>query len=949
MSGTVPPIPPPLGNNLSTYGSPNRVDTMPTDNTNNTTTTNVAQSVVNEDLPQLLDSRGGSHVINVPAFKVEDFSSWKDKFLVYLDGLEPYLIEILENKPFVPMSSLSTSINPLTKPQKQWSPEDIKLVNKDKRLKRIIISYLLNDVMNYVIKCTTANFMCTNLILAHEGLSDIKDTKIAALRLKFNAFKAFEGEKAKVNAIFVNNLPRKWLSMNQTQRANNSIKNDTLATLYGKYNYKEGLIDQIYESETSRFTIQASSSKALVSNIHFQDNDSDDEESISFKDEWVTKVKAFLAIVKKEPSVGKADARSDYTHVDLHYAEDQRKNLLNKFNSLNQELSSYKSEVNDLKNTKALNCSLQNEITRVNLESESLKDEISDLKKADGSPSEIVPEITSDSKSECDIQEPLPLLYKLIGAEPTVSPVNVKKKTETKSPSVSDSCPNKKAESSTKKPLLTLMKECIGVAAAVVAARGGGDRIDPGMRSNFRFRQKSFPAAAAWWWPECWPEKMTGGGGSWVVAGDGRRKTFPAVAAGGRSFGREGENYKCFETHQTLKNNLCDAPILSLPDGVDDFVVYCDASNQGLGCVLMQRGKCEIRYHPGKTNVMADALSMKEQVKPRRVRAMAMIIQSGMKEMIMAAQSEAFKQENVLAERLHGLDQQMERKEDESLYFMDRIWVPLVGDVRMVILNEAHKSNYYVHPGVDKIYYDLRDMYWWPGMKRAIVFYAEIREGSLIRPELVLQTTDKVVLIKEKLKAASDRQKSYVDKRRKPLEFEVGDRVLLKVSSWKGVARFGRKGKLAPRYMGPFEILERIGLVAYRLRLPEELSSMHDTFHVSNLRKFLADARLHVPLKDIKVDKTLCFVEEPVEIMDREVKRLKRRKIALVKVRWDSKRGPEFTWKHEDQMRIKYPQLFMIELLSLLVKSRDEISSRRGYYDTRDLIRDGSIPIVHVL
>ncbi|GJR54495.1 putative nucleotidyltransferase, ribonuclease H [Tanacetum coccineum] len=527
------------------------------------------------------------------------------------------------------------------------------------------------------------------------------------------------------------------------------------------------------------------------------------------------------------------------------------------------------------------------------------------------------------------------------------------------------------------------------------------------------------------------------------------------------------------EEFQTLKNNSCDATILSLPDGVEDFVVYCDASNQGLGCVLMQRGKtwrhflygtksviytdhkslqhifnqkelnmrqrrwielfsdyeCEILYHPGKANV------------------------SGMKEMIMTPQSEAFKQENVLAERLHGLDQQMERKKDGSLYFMDRIWVHLVGDVRMVILNKAHKSKYSVHPGADKMYCDLRDMYWWPGMKRDIAIYVskcltyakvkaehqrpsgllqhpeipewkwdkitmdlitklprsrsghdaiwvivdrltksahflairedfnteklkvlgirldlstayhpqtdgqsertiqtledmlracvidfggswdvhlplaefsynnsyhssircppfealygrkcrspvlwvEIGEGSLIGPELVLETTDKVVLIKEKLKAATDRQKSYADKRRKPLEFEVGDQVLLKVSSWKGVVRFRNKGKLTPRYVGPFEILERIDLVAYRLRLPEELSNMHDTFHVSNLKKCLADANLHVPLDEIKVDKTLCFIEEPVEIMDQEIKRLKCRKISLVKVRWNSKSGPEFT------------------------------------------------------
>ncbi|GJR61129.1 putative reverse transcriptase domain-containing protein [Tanacetum coccineum] len=189
-----------------------------------------------------------------------------------------------------------------------------------------------------------------------------------------------------------------------------------------------------------------------------------------------------------------------------------------------------------------------------------------------------------------------------------------------------------------------------------------------------------------------------------------------------------------------------------------------------------------------------------------------------------------------------------------------------------------------------------------------------IRESSLTGLELVQETTNKVVLVKENPKAARDHQKSYVDYRRKPLEFEVGDRVLLKVTPWKGVVRFGKKGKLAPRYVGPFEILVRIGLVAYRLRLPEELSSVHDTFHVSNLKKCLADANLHVPMDEIKVDKTLRFVEEPVEIVDREIKRLKRRMVALVKVRWNLKRGPEFTGEHEDQMRIKYPQLLVMPL-----------------------------------
>ncbi|GJZ96783.1 putative reverse transcriptase domain-containing protein [Tanacetum coccineum] len=154
------------------------------------------------------------------------------------------------------------------------------------------------------------------------------------------------------------------------------------------------------------------------------------------------------------------------------------------------------------------------------------------------------------------------------------------------------------------------------------------------------------------------------------------------------------------------------------------------------------------------------------------------------------------------------------------------------------------------------------------------------------------------------------RQKIYADSRRKMTEYEVGENVLLKVSSWKGVMRFGKKGKLATRYVGPFEILERIDPVAYRLRLPEELIGVHDTFHVSILKKCLGNANLHVPLNEIKIDKTLHFVEEPVEIMDREVKSLKRSRIPLVKVRWNSKRSPEFTWECKDYMKSKYPQLF---------------------------------------
>ncbi|GJW23052.1 hypothetical protein Tco_0033674 [Tanacetum coccineum] len=220
-------------------------------------------------------------------------------------------------------------------------------------------------------------------------------------------------------------------------------------------------------------------------------------------------------------------------------------------------------------------------------------------------------------------------------------------------------------------------------------------------------------------------------------------------------------------------------------------------AKEKLGVEFLSDYDCEIRYHPGKANIVVRALSRKERVKPGRLRAMAMTIQSRVKRMILAAQSEAFKEENKPAERLHGLDQQMER--------------------------------------ADKTYYDLRDMYGGHVWRRILlpmshVLWAEIREIQLIGPELVQETTSKVILIKEKLKAARDCQKSY---------------------------------------------------------------------------EYWTDANMHVPLERIKVHKTLRFVEEPVKIIDREVKSLKPSRISIVKVCWNSKR----------------------------VKSQDEISLRRGYCD----------------
>ncbi|GJZ91964.1 putative reverse transcriptase domain-containing protein [Tanacetum coccineum] len=440
-----------------------------------------------------------------------------------------------------------------------------------------------------------------------------------------------------------------------------------------------------------------------------------------------------------------------------------------------------------------------------------------------------------------------------------------------------------------------------------------------------------------------------------------------------------------------LKEKLCNAPVLALPDGPNNFVVYCNASNQGFGCVLMQRGKVIVYA----SRQLADALSRKERLKRRRVLAMSMTIQSGLKAKILEDQREAAKDFKAPSEWLRGLDTQFEIQHDGVIYFIGRIWIPSVGGIRKLIMDEAHTTRYSVHPGADKMYYDLRDLYWWPGMKRDI---AENTSGRKIReweigelaiglshwgclkskqqwlsqkvlgqaktwyayhPETDGQSERTIQTLEDMLRAcvmdfggswdthlplvefsynnsyhksikcapfealygrkcrspvrlvmARYRQKKYADKRRKPLEFKVGDRVLLKVSPWKGVVRFGKKGKLAPRFVGPFEIVERVGPVAYRLRLPQELSCIHDVFHVSNLKKCLAESDVQVPLEEIKVDDKLYFVEEPVEIVDRQVKKLKRSWILIVKVRWNSRRGAEFTWEREDQFKAKYPHLY---------------------------------------
>ncbi|GKA46015.1 putative reverse transcriptase domain-containing protein, partial [Tanacetum coccineum] len=481
------------------------------------------------------------------------------------------------------------------------------------------------------------------------------------------------------------------------------------------------------------------------------------------------------------------------------------------------------------------------------------------------------------------------------------------------------------------------------------------------------------------------------------------------------------------------------ALILALPEGTKDFMVYCDASLKGYGAVLMEREKviayasrqlkaheenyttydlelgakelnlrqrrwiellsdfdCEIRYHPGKANVVADALSQTERDKPLRVRALMMTVHNDLPKQIHEAQEDAMKRKNVKAENLGRLITSIFKFcPDGTRCFRNRVWLPQYGGLRDLVMHESHKSKYSIHPGSDKMYQDLKLLYWWPNMKadiatyvskcltgakvkadhkkpfgllqqpeipfwkweritmdfvsglprmpsgydtiwvivdrltksahflpmkktnsmekltrlylkeivyhasikaapyealfrrkcRSPVCWSEVGDNQLTGPELIRDTTEKVVQIKNRLLTARSRQKSYADRRLKPLEFEVGDMVLLK-------------------------IVARVGPVAYTLELPEELKVIHSTFHVSNLKKCLAEGDVIVSMEEIQLDDKLHMIEEPVEIVDKEVKRLKQSRIPIVKVRWNSQRGPEFTWEREDQIKKKYPHLF---------------------------------------
>ena len=186
-------------------------------------------------------------------------------------------------------------------------------------------------------------------------------------------------------------------------------------------------------------------------------------------------------------------------------------------------------------------------------------------------------------------------------------------------------------------------------------------------------------------------------------------------------------------------------------------------------------------------------------------------------------------------------------------------------------------------------------------------------ESSITDPDLIRDTSEKVSLIRQRLLTAQNRQKSYADVQRRPLEFEVGDHVFLKVMPKRGVVRFGKRGKLSSRFIGPFEILERVGTATYRLAMPPSMSGVHEVFHVSILRRYTPDPSPVVYWGKIEVDTDGTFEEGPVCIMDSRDQVLRRKTVRLMRVLWQHRGVEELTWEHEDTMRVTYPFLFRDE------------------------------------
>nr|GEV88955.1 hypothetical protein [Tanacetum cinerariifolium] len=447
---------------------------------------------------------------------------------------------------------------------------------------------------------------------------------------------------------------------------------------------------------------------------------------------------------------------------------------------------------------------------------------------------------------------------------------------------------------------------------------------------------------------------------------------------------------------QLLKQKLYSAPILALPEGSENFVVYCDASHKGLGTVLMQKEKviayasCQLKVY--KKNYTTHDLELGAVVFALKIWRHYLY--------------EARKEENFINEDLQGMINKLEPRADKMLCLNNRSWILCFSDLRALIIHESHKSKYSIHLGSDKMYQNLKKLYWWLNMKAEIatyvskfLTYAKVKieyqkpSSLLVQPEIPQWKWENITLhfvtklpktaarqdtiwksfnkalgtrldmsttyhletngqsertiqtLEDMLRAyvldfgkgwdkhlplvefsnnksyhtsikAAPFEALYGRKCRSPIWAEVGDRQLtgpeiMHETTEKIVQIKSRIQAAHDRQKSYADISARVGTVAYRLELPEQLIRVHSMFHVSKLKKCMVDEPLAIPLDEFQVDDKLNFIEEPIEIMDHEVKRLKQSRIPIVKVYWNSMRGPEFTREREDQMQKKYPHLFL--------------------------------------